>query len=198
MGNVFNWNDSYEYDVSKRQRILDPGIYDFTVSNIEKCWYEGSNKIQPCNALNMWIDIDGEDVTIFEKFCLVDTMLWKIDSFLKSVGFNEQKIPLLLQSTGKTGMCHIVTRDLDRARINNIDRFIAPNDDIEWLQLRDYVLDRDNHKCRICGSAESLRVHHIIEKSADSSNKYNPSNLMTLCYSCHEKAHARHFKAVTF
>ena len=63
MGNVFNWNDSYEYDVSKRQRILDPGIYDFTVSNIEKCWYEGSNKIQPCNALNMWIDIDGEDVT---------------------------------------------------------------------------------------------------------------------------------------
>ena len=196
MGNIFYWNDNYEYDGSRKQRLLDPGIYDFTVSNIEKCWYDGSSKIQPCNALNMWINIDGEDVTIFEKFCLVDTMLWKIDSFLKSVGFEEQKIPLLLQSTGKTGMCHVITRDLDRARINNIDRFITPNDDIEWLQLRDFILDRDNHECRICGSTESLRVHHIIEKSADSSNKYNPSNLMTLCLNCHEKAHARHLKGV--
>ena len=85
---IYTWDDDYEYQNAKNQRLLEPGIYDFTVSNIEKCWYEGSSKIQPCNALNMWIDIDGEDVTVFEKFFLVDTMAWKIASFLKSVGFN--------------------------------------------------------------------------------------------------------------
>ena len=193
---IYTWDDDYEYQSAKNQRLLEPGIYDFTVSNIEKCWYEGSSKIQPCNALNMWIDIEGEDVTVFEKFFLVDTMAWKIDSFLKSVGFNEQKISLLLQSTGRSGMCHIITRNLDRSKINNIDRFITPDTDVEWLQMRDFILDRDNHECRICGSSENLRVHHVIEKSADSTNKYNPNNLMTLCLNCHGKAHARHIKGV--
>jgi len=193
---IYTWDDDYEYQSAKNQRLLEPGIYDFTVSNIEKCWYEGSSKIQPCNALNMWIDIDGEDVTVFEKFFLVDTMAWKIDSFLKSIGFNKQKIPLLLQSTGRSGMCHIITRNLDRSKINNVDRFITPDTDVEWLQMRDFILDRDNHECRICGSSENLRVHHVIEKSADITNKYNPNNLMTLCINCHEKAHARHIKGV--
>lgn len=185
-----DWYDSYEY--SEKQRLLIPGIYDFTVSDIQKCWHEGSAKIPPCNALHMWISIDGEDVTLYEKFFLISTMVWKIDKFLKCIGFEEQNVSLLLRSRGKGGMCHVCTRELEQGTINNIDRFITQNDDIEWIKLRDFIFERDGYKCRICGKTKDLRIHHTIEKSADSSNMYNPNNLQVLCEECHEKAHSRH------
>jgi len=47
------------------------------------------------------------------------------------------------------------------------------------------ILERDNHKCQICGEVEMLLVHHI------DSNKQNSGieNLVTWCFSCHSRYH---------
>lgn len=57
-------------------------------------------------------------------------------------------------------------------------------------KLRSVVLVRDNYACKICGKNgrdEELHVHHIIPLSAYGTNEI--ANLVTLCYSCHNKQH---------
>lgn len=56
-----------------------------------------------------------------------------------------------------------------------------------WEDLRQEVLERDEYQCGNCGSTDSLHVHHIVPLSLGGSNQ--PSNLRTLCKSCHKKLH---------
>jgi Holliday junction DNA helicase RuvB len=61
------------------------------------------------------------------------------------------------------------------------DRQVPPH-------LRRKVLNRDNHKCRCCGSPHSLHVHHIIPWSKG--GKTRMKNLITVCRNCHALIHA--------
>ena len=62
-----------------------------------------------------------------------------------------------------------------------------------WQTVRDYVLIRDQYKCRRCGQSGALEVHHIIhltpENIYDGSISLNEKNLVTLCRNCHFKQH---------
>ena len=53
-------------------------------------------------------------------------------------------------------------------------------------QVRNAVLDRDENKCRRCGSTETLEIHHIIPYSRG--GKDEVQNLATLCHDCHRAA----------
>ncbi len=63
-----------------------------------------------------------------------------------------------------------------------------------WERARAYVLMRDKYRCRMCGSASDLEVHHIVPLSPDTISQpfyaTNEGNLMTLCTSCHMALHA--------
>lgn len=51
-------------------------------------------------------------------------------------------------------------------------------------KLRDEILERDNHKCQICGATNrKLHVHHKIKRK--NGGKTVSENLITLCPSCH-------------
>lgn len=57
------------------------------------------------------------------------------------------------------------------------------------------ILSRDEFKCQLCNNVNTttnpLQVHHIIPISVQLENHANPSNLITLCSTCHlEKAHS--------
>lgn len=58
-----------------------------------------------------------------------------------------------------------------------------------WHELRQKVKDRDDHECQICGanSEAELHVHHIVPLFDGGSNSL--SNLVTLCWSCHNDQH---------
>jgi hypothetical protein len=54
----------------------------------------------------------------------------------------------------------------------------------DWNKtLKQSIRQRDNYTCQICGEEPSVQVHHIdyIKKNC------NPTNLVTLCRSCHTK-----------
>lgn len=58
----------------------------------------------------------------------------------------------------------------------------------EWRQIRKQVLERDDHRCVICGVGDNLHVHHIL--SYREAGKHEVDNLITLCRSCHRKTDA--------
>lgn len=54
---------------------------------------------------------------------------------------------------------------------------------------RGYVLDRDGNKCAVCGSTQSLVVHHIDGYSENNPRNNKANKLITLCGKCHYFAH---------
>ena len=55
--------------------------------------------------------------------------------------------------------------------------------------VREKILERDNHECQICGQKTYLNLHHF------NGNRKNNSywNLLTLCPACHRSIHAGNF-----
>ena len=57
---------------------------------------------------------------------------------------------------------------------------------MDFWNVREYVLFRDGHKCQACkGKSKDsvLEVHHVVFRSEGGTD--NPSNLITLCSKCH-------------
>lgn len=59
-------------------------------------------------------------------------------------------------------------------------------DDPTYKRFRLDVLKRDKHQCQMCNSKKRLNVHHIIKWSSASALRFDVSNGITLCYSCHK------------
>lgn len=59
----------------------------------------------------------------------------------------------------------------------NSPREPIPND------VKDFVLGRDESKCRVCGEDKNLELHHINPASN------NVEDIITLCYICHRAVH---------
>ena len=64
----------------------------------------------------------------------------------------------------------------------------------DWESTRTKVLERDNYTCQHCGLEDrsinmSLVVHHIVPYETCLSDELD--NLLTLCQSCHFKAHQK-------
>jgi 5-methylcytosine-specific restriction endonuclease McrA len=59
----------------------------------------------------------------------------------------------------------------------------------EWQQRRREALDRDGHRCTVCGSDDRPQVHHIVPWRYSRSHALE--NLTTLCRSCHSREELR-------
>ena len=61
-----------------------------------------------------------------------------------------------------------------------------------WKKVRAGIIRRDNGVCILCFRRgyiqfRNLQVHHIVKRTTDLSLAYDPSNLVTLCRTCHEE-----------
>lgn len=85
----------------------------------------------------------------------------------------------------------------DTQKIKNPD--ISSNeyqegDQLGFWNVREYVLARDGHKCQHCkGKSKDpvLNVHHIESRKTGGDS---PSNLITLCETCHKEFHKGNIK----
>jgi 5-methylcytosine-specific restriction endonuclease McrA len=57
-----------------------------------------------------------------------------------------------------------------------------------YQQLCHRVLERDGWRCQVCGSMQSLHVHH--KQFRNHSGDDSQDNLISLCDACHKLAHA--------
>jgi rubredoxin len=53
-----------------------------------------------------------------------------------------------------------------------------------------FIFDRDNRKCRVCGTENNLHIHHLDHTGERISPNNEPENLILVCLSCHGKYHA--------
>lgn len=58
-----------------------------------------------------------------------------------------------------------------------------------WKKIRRYILQRDGYRCKICGSAHPLHVHHI--RYPDVWGTEDPEDLVTVCDRCHNDIHQK-------
>ncbi|MGA1846219.1 RNA-guided endonuclease IscB [Deferribacter abyssi] len=61
-----------------------------------------------------------------------------------------------------------------------------------FWNVREYVLYRDGHTCRLCKNKTKnkvLEVHHLIPRNKGGTDK--PDNLITLCRTCHKLIHEK-------
>lgn len=69
--------------------------------------------------------------------------------------------------------------------------------DRRWRELRDSILERDQYRCRSCGTTGGLHVHHRQYQRFKTSGEwkkpweYPDYLLVTLCRVCHEIGHQK-------
>lgn len=72
----------------------------------------------------------------------------------------------------------------------------------EWKEKRKTILERDDYKCRNCGSENELQVHHRqYHIDLNTGEKlppwqYHGRYLISLCTDCHQTGH-QHYKVPT-
>jgi len=59
-----------------------------------------------------------------------------------------------------------------------------------YAEWRKNILERDGHKCKICGLKVDLEVHHIVRVVDEIELIVDQDNGISLCRSCHHKIHA--------
>jgi len=63
----------------------------------------------------------------------------------------------------------------------------------KWRKKREYILHRDGFLCQECRkygrNTEAKIVHHILEVDEHPELKMKNNNLVSVCYSCHNKLH---------
>jgi 5-methylcytosine-specific restriction endonuclease McrA len=62
-------------------------------------------------------------------------------------------------------------------------------DEVAYERLRQLVLRRDGWRCQSCGTMANLEVHHREFRSHSGDDV--EENLITLCFTCHARAHRR-------
>ena len=91
----------------------------------------------------------------------------------------------------------VETAKFDIRRLEAISNMLPPPSGLEYQQgdqlgfynVREYILFRDNHVCRLCNGKMKdpiLNVHHIESRKTGGNS---PNNLITLCKTCHDRLH---------
>lgn len=108
----------------------------------------------------------------------------KIDSHIRIIGFVYSILPV--------SKLIIEVAQFDTQKIKNPEisgKEYQEGDQLGFWNVREYVLARDNHKCQHCkGKSKDLilNVHHIESRKTGGDS---PSNLITLCETCHKEFH---------
>lgn len=91
----------------------------------------------------------------------------------------------------------VETASFDIQKINNPSIYgseYQQGEQLDFFNVREYVLFRDNHTCQHCkGKSKDkvLNVHHIESRKTGGDS---PKNLITLCETCHKAYHRGEFE----
>lgn len=135
LGHALNWDDEIEND-GNGFVLLAPGDYTFTVTRMERSYFNGSAKISACPQAELTLTIETPEGTanVRERLMLHTKMEWKISAFFRSIGLKKHGEKLVMpwnKVVGRQGQCRIVQdtftgRNGEPVPVNRVDRFIDP------------------------------------------------------------------------
>lgn len=118
------------------------------------------------------------------KGWLAPSVVNRIEAHLKAVRLVNVILPI--------SKIIVEVAQFDIQKIKNPDiqgKEYQQGEQMGFWNVREYVLWRDNHKCRLCNGKSKdpvLNVHHLESKKVGGNA---PNNLITLCETCHKKYH---------
>lgn len=106
----------------------------------------------------------------------------KVSSHLKIVDFIYKILPITKI------IIEVAQFDIQKIKNPNITKEeYQKGPQLNFFNVREYVLFRDNHTCQLCKKKNKiLNVHHIESRKLGSNS---PDNLITLCIECHKRVH---------
>ena len=113
----------------------------------------------------------------------------KIESHLKVIRFVHKLLPITKTT--------IEVAQFDAQKIKNPDingKEYQQGEQMGFWNVREYVLARDGHRCVHCNGKRKdpiLNVHHLESRKTGGNS---PSNLVTLCETCHKAYHRGEFE----
>lgn len=124
-------------------------------------------------------------VSTKKKGWLAPSVKHKINSHLKIIEDIHKILPI------NKIIVEVASFDVQKIKNPNIKgKEYQEGEQLGFWNVREYVLFRDSHVCQHCkGKSKdpTLNVHHIIQRKDGGSNA--PSNLVTLCETCHTDYH---------
>lgn len=118
------------------------------------------------------------------KGWLAPSIEHKIQSHITMI----EKVNSILPITNIT--VEVASFDIQKIKNPNIDGIeYQQGEQLDFWNVREYVLHRDGHKCQCCkGKSKDkiLNVHHIESRKTGGDA---PNNLIVLCETCHTKYH---------
>ena len=129
---------------------------------------------------------EQKDAQSKQKGWLAPSAEHKIDTHLNRITAVQKILPVtkIVVETASFG-----TQKLKNPEISGIE--YQQGEQMGFWNVREYVLFRDNHECQHChGQTKDpiLNVHHLESRKT---GENSPSNLTTLCETCHKEYHAK-------
>lgn len=133
----FDWDDEIEND--SKFTLLEPGDYDFKVTNFERGRSKKGNKKA---ILTLEVTNGKVKATITDDISLLKTAEWKICEFFRSVGLRKSGEKFRMpwnKVVGLTGRCSIIQYEYPRkdgtyGKANDVDTYLDPVGDsgVDW------------------------------------------------------------------
>lgn len=128
---ALNWDDEIQQESTFT--LLPEGDYAFKVVNFERAWYDGSDKIPPCNKAIITIKIETPtgDAELKENLFLTTKTEGLLSAFFASIGQKKKGEPLRMnwnKVIGSTGKVKVGTRTYNESTYNQVKRWLSPDD----------------------------------------------------------------------
>ena len=137
MGESLGWEDEGKVQESEFV-LLEPGIYDYTVTKFERGRFDGSEKMAACPMAKLTIHCKsattGMESDVFVNLPLNSKVLFRITQFFKSCGLlpldakqgDGMPMSLFNHVMGRTGKVKIKNRTYKDRDYNEVDEFLKP------------------------------------------------------------------------
>lgn len=124
---LLDWDSELEND-GQQYVIVPPGDYTFTVTDVERGNFNGSDKLPPCKMVTIkgTIDTDLGNATFQENLYLVRKQEWKLSAFFRCIGMKKHGEKLRMEWSkvpGSRGKAKFKNELYKGNTYNRIDQF---------------------------------------------------------------------------
>lgn len=125
----FSWDSKVPANVEQKDFSVPPiGEYNFMVVEVEKTYAQSSGN----PMLKVRLDLQGADGCVFDNLVLTDKAMFKVVSFLESIGLKEKGKELFIsigeaadKAVGLEGRCNIKHETYNGEVRAKVDKYIV-------------------------------------------------------------------------
>lgn len=114
--------------------LLDEGDYDFKVEQVEKAYFNGSEKMAPCPQAIIHLLVN-DLVKLKTNLFLNTKSEWKLSEFFLSIGQKKKGEPLKMNWSkvqGAKGKLTVGHREYNSQKYNEVKKFLEPEAKNSW------------------------------------------------------------------